>query len=661
MRGKRSCAERIRDIARVALIGACAVMSVGVVHQPQRHVLAQGRGPRGAIISSRPCPSSSAFTCLALSVPRDHGANQTDGFGETLQVVFARLPARDALRRRGMLVTIVGGPGASGIVNADAYASAYPAALRDVFDLVFFDIRGVGLSGNLRCDDAVTTYLASDARSSTPAEEAATIGAARAFASACAVDLGDTSALRHYSTAQAVGDLEVFREVMGEPRLWLYGESYGTQFAQAYAAHHPDRVAGMVLDSPVDPAIDGPTFAALQVSAFNDVLVRTLQACDAQPACRADFAGSALDAYDRLAAQLRAGPMRFSFRGADGADVPRVLTLGALENAAATYLYSPDDRAQFVRALAYAARGQPQPLTILTYIAAGTNPQTLRPDPDPTYSDAAYYTINCNDYAYFSGNAEERARSYMRAGDAVDNRHPRMHSVFYGELPCAFWPHSGNGPARPANAIGRDVPALILASDMDPATPYVQSRDLPLRYRNAASIVLSGGSHVLFARGTACIDDPVARFLATGSLPIDARTRCEGPAMSPHTPILKPALSDYANLIDTFAAIDGELKAAPGYVSWSRALRHSEACPLGGALSIEYDAAAGADRYALRDCVMVNGIALSGAAVRVHATGRFSASLRVAGALRGTLDYARDGSTQQLGGTINGRRIAIKR
>jgi pimeloyl-ACP methyl ester carboxylesterase len=655
MRGKRTVADQLRIAAHaVALLVLTCMSMFGEQPEGGRRAYAQGRGPRGVVVGTRPCPSSSAFTCLALSVPRDHAA-LTDA--DAIQVVFARLPARNPQRRRGVLVTIVGGPGASGIVNADAYASAYPAALRDVFDLVFFDIRGVGLSGNLRCDDAVTAFLSGEARAATAQEESATIDAARAFAAACMTRLGDASALRHFSTAQAVGDLEAFREAIGEARLWLYGESYGTQFAQAYAARYPDRVAGMVLDSPVDPAVDGPAFAALQVSAFNDTLLRTLSGCDAQPACRADFGGSALDAYDRLAARLRAGPLPFTFRGASDSALPRALTLGGLENAAATYLYTPEDRALFVRALAYAARGQPQPLAMLSYIAAGQDPQTLATDPDPTYSDAAYYTINCNDYAFFSGSQEERARRYMRAGDSVDSRHARMNSVFYGELPCAFWPRA-SGDAAPVT-IARDVPALILASDADPATPYAQSRELARRYRNGAAIVQSGGAHVLFARGAACIDEPVVRFLTDDALPAQAQSHCDGALMTPHVPLLKPALTDYATLIELFAAIDGELKTAPGYVAWSRAIPHADACPLGGTFTVDYDPAANADRYTLRNCVMTSGVALSGSAQRPLGADRFAMKISLTGAMRATLDYTRDGAAAQLSGTVNGKKLKV--
>ena len=51
---------------------------------------------------------------------------------------------------------------------------------------------------------------------------------------------------------QAAEDLEQFRQYLGADKIQLYGESYGTQLVQTYAAAHPDRIAGLFLDGPVD-------------------------------------------------------------------------------------------------------------------------------------------------------------------------------------------------------------------------------------------------------------------------------------------------------------------------------------------------------------------------------------------------------------------------
>src|SRR4249920_2991344 len=80
------------------------------------------------------CPNSE-FTCVKLKVPLDH-FGPSPYTKEMVEVVFAVLPARNKAARKGMFVTAVGGPGASGLQNADSYAATYDDSIREVFDLV---------------------------------------------------------------------------------------------------------------------------------------------------------------------------------------------------------------------------------------------------------------------------------------------------------------------------------------------------------------------------------------------------------------------------------------------------------------------------------------------------------------------------------------------
>jgi proline iminopeptidase len=61
---------------------------------------------------------------------------------------------------------------------------------------------------------------------------------------------------RQYTVARHVRDLEAIRERIGAERLILLGHSWGGLIAATYAAHHPRRVARLVLSSPhpLDPA-----------------------------------------------------------------------------------------------------------------------------------------------------------------------------------------------------------------------------------------------------------------------------------------------------------------------------------------------------------------------------------------------------------------------
>ena len=112
---------------------------------------------------------------------------------------------------------------------------------------------------------------------------------------------------------QAVEDLEVVRQFLGVDQLHLYGESYGTQFVQSYAASHPQNVAALIVDGVVDLTTDIETWYEETTRSYTDALWATLQGCNEDPSCRADAEGDVQLAYDRFAATLEAGPITYEF------------------------------------------------------------------------------------------------------------------------------------------------------------------------------------------------------------------------------------------------------------------------------------------------------------------------------------------------------------
>src|SRR5512138_279140 len=115
-----------------------------------------------------PCYEGSAFTCVTIDVPLNH-FNPADT--RTIPVVFAVLPASGT--RKGMFVTATGGPGSSGVLSADSYSAAFDPGILESFDVVFFDQRGMGLSGGLTCPFAAAEYYRQDARGITRKQEKA--------------------------------------------------------------------------------------------------------------------------------------------------------------------------------------------------------------------------------------------------------------------------------------------------------------------------------------------------------------------------------------------------------------------------------------------------------------------------------------------------------
>jgi len=581
-----------------------------------------------------PCPDSD-FTCINVKVPLDH-FNALDT--RTTEVVFGVLPATG--ERKGMFVTAIGGPGGSGLLSADSYTSYFDPAIPEHFDIVFFDQRGVNLSGGLQCAAAAAEFYRADWDASTPANEENLLDVAQTFAEDCVKEMGDPAILPMMDTTQAVEDLEVFRQLLGDEKFWLYGESYGTQFAQTYAAAHPDQMAGLILDGTVDLTLTDTEFLKGQAQAFNDVLVETLQACNEDLLCAEDMGGDALAVYDTLAALLKTSPISYDFPLTTGGAASREFTFADLE-ATTGFLYSETARMIFLRALAAYARDDTLiPLARVLYNSLYLDPDTLEAIPDPSYSDAVYYAVTCRDYAHPGETPEERALGFIREGDEVDSSLSRMASVFYGDLPCVFWPYAQADQTRPLPLEAGGIPTLVLNATTDPATPYSNALSVYSRLADGFLVTETGGPHVIFGWGNACVDDLVAEFLVEGQLPQERETVCEGVVIDEYTSLASANAAEYESPLDALAAVDDELYYLPEYYYWDYETPTSVICPYGGILSFE--ATDDGEAFVLADCAFSKGFVMNGDGTYNYDEELFTLNVVISGLENGALVYSRD-------------------
>jgi pimeloyl-ACP methyl ester carboxylesterase len=600
-----------------------------------------------------PCAESD-FTCVTITVPLDHSKTTSTA---TMDVVFAVSPASG--ERKGMFVTVVGGPGYSGLSAADSYSSYFDESLFESFDIVFFDQRGIGESSGLSCPSATIAYYSSTADTFTAEGEAATIETARTFAADCRAEIGAErqAILPYLGTRQAIQDLDVFREMVGDEQIWLYGESYGTQFAQTYATAYPERIAGLILDGVVDLSLEGDVYYIQQAEAFAGALTATLEACNADAACRADMNGDALTAYMTLIADLSASPAVVAYPLPDGRLEDRTLYASDVESIASGAVYDRGSRSDFLRALAAAANGDLVPMLRRAYGALGVDPVTLDPIIDESFTDASYYGIECNDYDFFAaaGDADARAEAWMRAGDAVEAAIPYLSGAFYGDLPCLFWGVQGE-PTRPAPFMGGDYPTFILNSDIDPATPFQQGDAMFNQIANAYMITQLGAPHVIFGRDEVCPDVMITAFLVDDILPNAREYLCEGDTIDYYDPIPSETFS---NVVDAIRALDIEISYLPEYASWDGYSRTTIGCTFGGTLTF-----VGTDEdeiYTLDKCELIAGLIVDGSGTFVYEV-LIEYDVRVSGLFEGELIYTREIEVDAYTatGTIDGTPLTLK-
>ena len=605
-------------------------------------------------LGGTPCPDSD-FTCVTLAVPLDHF--NTDS--STIDVVFGVLPASG--ERKGMFVTVTGGPGTAGLMSADSYTSAFDPSVTESFDIVFFDQRGAGQSGGLQCVEAAAKFYQADWDASTPSGEEAMTQHARTFADECMAEMGHADWLPYLGTDQAVEDLETFREVMGDDKFWLYGESYGTQYAQTYAAAHPDRLAGLTLDGTVDLTLSGTDFLVGQAQAFNDVLNMTLNACNEDEYCAESMGGGdAISAYSRLAEALKLAPIAFAFPLPSESAVNRSFNFSDLETSAASYLYSENARMIFLRALAAYSRNEDlAPMARTLYDSLVVDPETLEPKIDPSYSDAVYYAVECRDYEYFSGTPEERAEAYLRAGDSLDSSLPSFASVFYGDLPCVFWLQDDAESQRPAPLVADGIPTLVLGATADPATPLSNGQSVFSNLADGYMVTETGGPHIIFGWGVSCVDDLVTAYLVDDQVPAERETTCEGEVISEFLPLAPLDAAEFANPLEALSSVDDELFYLPEYYYWDLETSTAIGCPFGGSFSFE--ATDAGESLELSSCAFSDGFVMNGRGVYDYNAGLFLLAVAVTGLEEGSLIYTRDADyVRTVQGTYAGEPVNLR-
>ena len=438
------------------------------------------------------------FECSYFSVPIDY-TNPADG---AMRISVIRKLATGSAQ--GSLVLNPGGPGGSGIEYTTYVEYVVSATLRENFDIVGFDPRGVGQSTPVEClnDEQTEEYIALDGSPDDQIEIDQAQEMAELFGQTCATNSPDT--YKFLDTVSATRDIDILRALLGDEKLNWLGKSYGTFLGATYADLFPDRVGRMLLDGAIDPTLTNKQLSYGQALGFELALNRFVDDCSTESDCPLSASGAAgVSEVGDLLIELDANPVTLD----DGRLFTQAMgTLGVVGSLYDKQYGWPELRTN----LGLAFDGD------FSGLASSVDFYTGR-QLDGSYKDNsndAIAAVNCLD-------RPDRATTEQTVALASEWK---LVAPNFGEylawsnISCSYWLADATGVPKEITAPGTPT-ILVVGTVYDPATPYAWSQALASQLSKGVLLTLDGDGHTAYYQGSRCIDEIVDNFYLTGEAP----------------------------------------------------------------------------------------------------------------------------------------------
>ncbi len=472
------------------------------------------------------CGSAPLSYCGRLAVALDHASPA----GPDISIAYRWYPAMGNGAPRGTVVPVEGGPGyaSTGSVQYQldgsqaGYAPMYGPLLAH-WNMLVLDNRGTGASTPLRCR-ALQNFTGATAT----AAFQRTVGACgEALNRRWRYPDGElVHASDLFTSAAAAGDLAEVIHALDLAKIDLYGDSYGSFFAQAFASRFPGLTRSVILDS---------TYQALNLDPFYRTTIESMPAdfqavCERAPACAAAAGGAPWSRVATLVTLLRTSTISDVVPGPTGKR--EQVTMGA--SGLVDLLSDAAEDPQIYRGLDAAARalldeGEPAPLLRL-YAQREAVDEAYFGRPASEYSVELYFAVACGDYPQLFNPS---ARPSLRAAElAVAEAHlptstfsPFTTAEWLAQnenteafTGCLDWPAPTIAQLPTAGAaplLASSLPVLVLGGELDTWTPPVDvPKVLGQVGGHARFVELANTTHVVGEGNAPCASTLVREFVA---------------------------------------------------------------------------------------------------------------------------------------------------
>ncbi len=358
--------------------------------------------------------------------------------------------------------------------------------------VVAVDRRGIGMSGALDCRDLYDRQAMLDQAQFQPGDDpVANLGEITQAATTSCTDTiapGDSA----YDNVHAAEDIERLRSTWDVPALALYGVGNGAQVVLAYASSHPNKVARLVLDSPLPLGIAAEAAMEQRVKGEQSALDAWAAQC---VAVNCPLGPDPKGAVDAVLNQVRGYNTTSSGSVATVAD--------AISTALA---YPRGDRVAATNRLASALAGARS--------GDWNEMNTLINDAETLRGTDGQFVNSCSDS--LNRPTPDRVRELVVAWEKL---YPQFGQVGALELvQCLNWP-SGSAPEEPQNL---KTPALLLGTQHDPIVGNEGVAAVAATVINAGAanrrVMWQGIGHGA-AVYSPCALPPVIGYLDSGKLP----------------------------------------------------------------------------------------------------------------------------------------------